>query len=222
MKLKLLGVAFLALTVASIGRADTVKLLDTPFDGGLPGGEFTAVTSANGTFVTFCLEYTSPIYANFPYTYVVSDAAVTGGVNHANTPGYDVLSRGSAYLYTMLHFNQLGGYAATSAIHKLNAGYLQEAFWALEDEWTFAAAGGASNPYLALAITKFGSFANAQDDNTDSAVRVMNIDTAANLPDGLPGRHRQDQLIYVPDGGGTIALFGLALLSLAALRARLT
>lgn len=221
MKTRLLGTLMLLIAGTSL-RADTVILFDTPFDGGMPGGEFTAVTTNIGSFTTFCLEYASPVRTGVPYTYSISNAAVTGGLNHVNTPGYDVLSQGTAHLYTLLHLNLLGGYAATSALHKLNAGYLQEAFWALEDEWTFAKAGGLTNPYLALAIAKFGSFASAQQDYTGTEVRVMNIDKLPNVPDGLSGVHRQDQLVYVPDGGATIALLGLSLLAVAALRMRLT
>ncbi len=200
----------------------TITTTSTGFNGGLNGGEFSSVTSANGTFITFCLEETEYFYLGHQYTYELSGAAIRGSYNHdLSTPGMDILSQGSAYLYALFATGTLAGYDAD---HNANAGNLQNALWALEDEKSYAdAGGGGANPYITLVENAFGTFANAQLDYSGSSVKVVNVYDLSNS-DGLSGSYgiyRQDFLIYVPDGGFTIFLFGMALSGVAIVSRRL-
>jgi hypothetical protein len=220
-KLLLIG-AVAAMAAVGTANANTIRIFTTPFNGGLQGGEFKAVTDNNGTFMTFCMEYNEHLAVGFPYTYKLNDRAIAGGANHdLTTPGADILSQGSAYLYEMFARNTLPGYPGLN--HSLNAGQLQLALWALEDEQTFAQAGGMGNPFLALAVTHFGSFALAQDNYAGPAVKVVNIyDDGDKEKKGT--ENRQDVIIYipqVPDGGLTVALLGLALVSVEGIRRKL-
>lgn len=210
--------------------ANVVKLVDTANDGELNGGEFFATTSVdssfattgdNKSFYTFCLEKTVTVSLGTTYTYTIASSAYSGGTDTHSPGAGDPLSAGSAWLYQQFYFGTLvdtdgvgtyfdAGIHSGLAARDYNAGVLQKAFWALEDE-----AADAGNYYVALAVAHFGSAAAAYADaSPTSKVKVMNLWT-------VTGGDVQSQLVYVPDSGMTVALLGLGLLSLAAFRRKL-
>jgi hypothetical protein len=221
MKLKalILGAAFSAGSLF----ANTVTMHNTPFDGIVDagGGEYKAVTDNNGTFLTFCLEAQVHVDVNFNtlYSYTISNRAFAGGgdkhdpTGPGSGPDGDPISQGTAWLYTqfvkgtLVDSDGVGNY--NNENHDLNAGLLQKAIWALEDE-NFYTIG--TNYYANLALTH-GGFATY----TGTDVKVMNLWT-------ISQDHVEDvqsMLVYVPDSGMTVALLGLGLLSLAAFRRKL-
>jgi hypothetical protein len=173
----------------------TVRFSDGP--GNTGGGEFNAVTSANGSFITFCLEYNEHISFGTTYYYNVSGSARFGGNNTL-----DPLSRGAAWLYLHLLAGDLAGYDHSTA----QANLFQRAIWFLEGE-----SAGQNNSYVTAAINaNGGTLALAQADNNGFyGVGVMNL--WAN-PDGTGAS--QDQLIRIPDGGSIVAIFGLVMTGL--------
>lgn len=198
----------LALLPAASVMADSVVLTQNAYSFGV-GGEFTATTSGNGIFNTFCLEYSEDFYPGKTYQYGISDRAVSGGAG--GTPTGDVISQGTAWLYTQFAQGTLANYfSSTATIQKQHAGQLQLAIWWLEDEQPDP---GSTNPYRNAVLQ---AFSNPKEDYTGSEVAVMNI-TDPTRADGLPTILRQDQLIYlgVPDGGSTLALLGIALAGMA-------
>src|SRR5215204_4827316 len=83
----------------------------TGFNGGENGGEFFSVTSANGSFYTFCIEKGEHFYPGQTYIYELNSAAVLGSGNHdLSTPGMDILSQGSAYLFAEFTKGTLSDY----------------------------------------------------------------------------------------------------------------
>jgi hypothetical protein len=165
-------------------------------------------------FQTFCLEYNEYITSGGTYDAQIGTAAIRGGVGIGSgptSPRSDPISVGTAYLYTLFatclldpHYTYENGDQRA-----IDAESLQKAFWYLEDERTWSQTGG-SNTFVTLALNKFGGEVGARADYTGSSVGVLNLTSSA-------GYH-QSQLIYVPDGGVTAILLGLALNGLAALR----
>jgi hypothetical protein len=97
---------------------------------------------------------------------------------------------------------------------------LQDTIWWLEDE-----IGGPApvNLFTALLVAKFGSAAAAKVnyDPTTAGFRVavLNMWGKDPITGGVDyNAPKQDMLVYLPDGGLTIALLGCGLLGLAALR----
>ncbi len=206
-----------ALTIPSSGN---VIITNTPYDGGqapgLDGGEFGAeIVETGSSFYTFCLEEHVSITTPGTYSYKISNATDNG------TP--DVLSKGSAYLYQkfvkgLLYARTLGGNSNVLGSHDMNAGMLQAALWFLEDEALGFSPSNytkfiTNNGFLNDAIGHFGGLVEAKADYTDGKVAVMNIFDAN-------GTKRQDQIVYVPDSGATLALLGLGLAGLAIARRR--
>jgi len=203
------------LAASAFANPNTVMMYETDNDGLVDahGGEYLAVTSNHGTFLTFCLERFVWIGLNRGYSYDVGPRAFGGNPDHHDGAAGDPLSQGTAWLYeqfikgTLVDSDGSGLYADN---HDKNAGLLQKAFWTLEDEYDFG-----PNPYVDLVKSIFGD-AGAFSTYTGAKVQVMNLWAAS-------GRDIQSQLIYVPgipDTGATIVLFGLGLLGLTALRAR--
>lgn len=188
------------------------------------GGEFKLVTSANGTFNSFCIEHNEFVSLGGTYTYSITGGAIAGGYTGA-TAGTDPISIGTAYLYRKFIDNTLAGYthAANPAVFDANAfnsqNNLQNAIWWLEGELgvtqnnlTYAYA---SNPFLIAAksaLAPLGTFADLQANaNGAYGVYAMNMYNAN-------GTKAQDQLIVVPDGGMTLAMLGMACASFGLLR----
>ena len=207
---------------AMIPASGTIYLENTPYDGGLDGGEFKGTISGFGDIYTFCLELNQQIALPGTYKFTSSNAVDSNG---------DVISKGTAYLYQGFVagslFDRNGTLGNTSAggdktdvstnSHDFNAGLLQAALWFLEDEvdggWDKAATFLTGNPFIAAAINKFGSLAGAKADYTGDKVAVLNVKT-------LGGSKRQDVIISVPDSGATLALLGFGLTVLAIVRRR--
>ncbi len=204
--------------------ANTARMHNTFNDGLVDqrGGEFLAVTDANGSFYTFCLEREVSLGFTETYTYDIGDRAIGANVDKHDPLGAgaagDPLSQGTAYLYEQFSKGLLGDSDGSGSYwdrHDLNAGLLQRAFWTLEDERDFGA-----NPYLAMVTALFGA-EGAYESYTGSSVRVMNLW-------GLKGKDIQsqliyvpeDELVYVPDHGATSLLLATGLGFLVASRAR--
>jgi hypothetical protein len=196
-KLILAGLLVGAMT-ASSAFAATVTLYDGP--GTTGGGEFVAVTSANGNFITFCLEYNQHIGLKTPYSYTISNSAQSQG---------DPLSLATAWLYNEFLNGTLAGIDDSGVLSGLyvhenqDADYLQRAIWFLEGE-----TGGVNNSYAQAALTATGLTVATKDASVANGafgVWVMNIRNLDGSGD------RQDQLIRVPDGGTTLALLGMSM-----------
>lgn len=197
--------------------ANTVTLTDTPYDGGLNGGEFKAQITGGSSFYTFCLEEFIHVGIPGTYDYTIDSRAFSGGPDNHDLPGNpagDPLSKGTAYLYEQFFKGTLAGSTGGnySDNRSVNAGLLQLAIWTLEDEYNHDKSG--TNFYLNLVKGMFGSTGAFETVGPESKVKVMN----------LWGPNRKDvqsMLIYVPDSGMTAVLLGLGLLSLAAVRRKL-
>jgi hypothetical protein len=202
--------------------ANTARMYDTFNDGLVDqrGGEFRAVTDANGTFYTFCLERYVSIGFTETYTYDISNRAMGANVDKHDHLGADAagdpISKGTAYLYELFSKGTLvdsGGVGSYWDRHDLNAGLLQRAFWTLEDEHDFG-----PNPYLTMVTDLFGA-EGAFASYTGNSVRVMNLW-------GKNGKDIQSQLIYVkddvplvPDSSATLLLLATGLGCMGATRA---
>ena len=220
MKKVVLACAMAGAVSLSSAFAATVKFSDGP--GNTGGGEFNAVTSENGSFVTFCLEYSEGISMNTTYNYVVSQSAKNGGIS-GGVNNQDPLSKATAWLYlqfcagTLLDMNHMTGMLINGDYygqddHQKDANALQRAIWYLEGEVQGNNV-GVNNEYAKLALAAVGGVNS--DNNGFYGVGVMNI-TDRN------GNRAQDQLIKinVPDGGTTLVFLGMAMTGLAAANRR--
>jgi hypothetical protein len=217
MKLKTLLSALVigaGLTASSLfALPNTVKVFATPFNGGLSGGEIKAITSNNGTLLTWCVEKSVRISRNTLYTYTIDNNVLNGSLNlgHPGDIGAgDPISKGTAWLYTEFVQGLLKDSLNTSnsywdANHNYNAGEVQKAIWMLEDETPVTG----TNYYYNYVQTLFGG--NAKNAEVGHTVKALNIWGPEHLD-------KQSMLIYVPDGGITSVLLGLGLLSLALIR----
>jgi len=234
MKLKALIIGS-ALCAGSL-FANSVTIWHTNFDGNpnQGGGEFLAVSSNNGSFLTFCLEESVSVnsFQGVPYAYTIDNTVLNQGLLNTS----DNVSKGTAWLYKQFRNGTLNGptsgagsngtyNGSTTGRHDVDAGLLQDAIWMLEDE---SIAYDASNFYIVQAIGHFGSLANAKADNGITSVKVMNLWTTVDSF-GQPKKDKfgnyigdkQSQLVLVPDTGMTVVLFSLGLLSLAVFRRKL-
>ena len=223
--------AILAATVLAGGLTATaaqIKLANG--DGGntvpLKGGGIFNATFQNPTingYKTYCLERTEHLAYGYWYDYTVNNAAVSGGVDSdPSTPGYDIVSQGTAYIFKKY------GQAANS---EATANAVQWVIWYLEDEFVYggtltAAAldgltGNLYSQYLAEAL---GNGGKANNDPSVSGVAVANLSVDSLSADGLQasfGLQRQDVLINVPDGGMMLVLLGAGLTAVGVARRRL-
>ena len=252
MKILRISVSLAALLLAGLAQSSFAATIRISSAGAGyrtgPGGEF-KVTDVSGSIVAgvlpfydskaivgggievFCIEYNEFISLPGTYTATVSAGAiyggVAGGIDHDSnplTPTTDLVSVGTAYLYSLFARGVLGGYDYTpGAGRAASATALQNAIWWLEDEITLSASAIAANPFLTAAFAAYGTpgagvgdvAGGAKTNNTLYSVGVLNLGGAT--PD------KQDQLIYgVPDGGLTIALLGLGLSGVALFRRRIT
>jgi hypothetical protein len=165
-------------------------------------GVFTSTPS----FQTFCLEVNE--HAVSPSYFIISGAAVRGG-----TGTYDTTSQGTAYLYSQFAqglFNTTPFYPA-SGPRSIQAGLLQAAIWALEDERDLTGV----NLYYDLAMSH-GGMADAP------YAGYLGVYVLNNYEDKDRKIWKQDFLYFhVPDGGATLMLLGGALMALGALRRKL-
>ncbi len=206
----------------------TVTRISGYYDITYGGGEFTIkgtpwanpvhyspLTLVGGGFQSFCVEVTERLSSR-PFWAELSTEAKLGGLGGGSP---DPLSAGTAWLYKLFAQGQLAGYDYTPGLgREASARALQETIWWLEDEL------GAMpvNPFSAMVVAQFGGAANAKADYDPSTagytVRVVNLYDldGSGKPDYT--KPKQDQLVYLPDGGLTIAMLGLGMIGLATLR----
>lgn len=230
-KLCALGMVAAAATALAVPDA-TVTVVRTAnyYDTTYQGGEFTMkgspwanpahyspATLVAGGFQTFCLELNEYLSGQ-PFHAYLNTAAVAGGIGGGSP---DPISMGTAWLYKKFAEGTLSGYDYTPGPGRAaSARALQEAIWYLEDEMGTLTAGAAY--YVNLAVTQFGSLANAKADYSQAAagfrVAVVNLyGIDANGGTDWNAR-KQDMLVYLPDGGMSLMLMGSGLLGLALIR----
>ncbi|MBK1876641.1 VPDSG-CTERM sorting domain-containing protein [Pelagicoccus mobilis] len=199
-----LGVASLANALSYNGE---VELLDTDLDGDLfpGGGIFEANPVGGDSFYTFCLQYGVDISLPGTYDYSIQDK--TGGLT-ANSN--NAISKGTAILYTKFVFGSL--FDPTDIANDNLAGMLQLAIWHLEGQGAFGAPGKDALGFN-IFVDMVDDVAGYLDDYSGAAVKVLVL-TDEN------GNNVQNQIIYVPDSGTTLALLGLGLAGLAVARRR--
>jgi hypothetical protein len=219
--MKLVNLAKLLLIGASLtaGSAfavpNTLTVTRNGFDGvpDAKGGEFVVTTSNNGTFLSFCLERHVDVNPDGTtvYAYTVTDSIALGGGQDLTDAGVgDPVSKGTAWLYkrfangTLVDSDGVGNY---NDRRDTNAGELQKAIWALEDEVDYV---GYTNYYVDLVQGIFGGNAGAA--STDGSVLALNLWGVRDQKDV------QSMLYTVPDGAMTSVLLGLGLMSLALFR----
>lgn len=223
------GLAALALGLAStasasfLGLTGNLAVTHTPgYSGG--GAEYTitftnapqvlldAIQSyaptthlAANSIQTFCLEGDESAGDG---RFVVNSLADAGG---RNTDSGDPLSIGAAWLYCQFARGTLAGYDYTPGAGRIaSARALQEAIWALEDERS-APVGGLEGTFYQLGLANGGKADGAPGQNS---VYVLNV----TAPDGTK---KQDFMVYVPEGGSLLIVFGLSLCGLSVYRRRL-
>jgi hypothetical protein len=183
----------------------TIVVSDGP--GNTNGGLFNVVTSANGSFGTFCIETSEFLSFGTTYFYEISTSAL-----YNNAPGNsDPISLGTAYLFAFYQTISGAGitpYANDAAHNDL----IQQAIWYFESE-----GGGSANVYTAAVIAILGA-SYSSDANGAYGVYAMNLNDYD--PATFAGRH-QDLLVQVPDGGLTVMLLGLGLGGFALLSRKL-
>jgi hypothetical protein len=160
----------------------------------------------NGGFETFCVEANEYFNPGGTYYYSISSAAYNGGISGGNP---DPLSIGAAWLYSNFAQGTLAGYDySIGSGGNASAAALQTAIWWLEGE---IATQDNTNAFENAVVAMFGSAAGAMGDNAGAyAVGVLNI-----WGNAQHTKFGQDQLVLlpVPDGGTTVMLLGLGLLS---------
>ncbi|OPY16078.1 MAG: hypothetical protein A4E69_00299 [Syntrophus sp. PtaB.Bin138] len=173
-------------------------------------------TPQPGTFQSFCLEKDEHLYTGASYSVTISNQANGGG---QNTNFGDPISIGTAYLYSHFNRGSLSGYQyGTESQRETSAAALQHAIWYLENEETYADAGGASNIFLNAVLTQFGSLENADDDSNGAyGIKVASLWVPGH--EGDLSYARQDQLIATPIPAA-VWLLASGLIGLTAFRRR--
>jgi len=193
-----------AVAVPAALALPTITVNDGP---GSPGGIFNVVTTGNGNFQTFCIEYNEYLNIGGNYKYEITTAA---RFNNQNVGFSDPISLATAWLYK--NFKTASGTGITPYVNDAaHNNAIQNAIWFLENE------GGADNAYVAAAKTGAGA-SWASDANGQYGVYVMNLyyNTMPENPTDAQkfDNRRQDLLVHVPDGGMTLAMLGMGLAGL--------
>jgi len=212
LKVASLGLCLLAGSVYAV--PNTVVIHTTAWNGvpSLGGGEFSVVSSNDGTFFSFCMEEFVKVQPNKTYTYTIDKNVLSGGSNvgHTGDTGAgDPISAGTAWLFTAFSNGTLFDAANPSKNYlsnrKQDAGVLQAAIWMLEDETPV----DASNVYYAYVQSILGG--KAQNAYTGKGVQAMNLW-------GADRKDVQSVLVLVPDVASSLGLLGLGLASLMFIR----
>ncbi len=192
----------LVAALASINAIASTIVLTQNADSYGDGGQFTATTSDNGTFQTFCVDTSHYFTPGGTYNYTI-------GNNQTYDGSGNYLTAGTAYLYSQFLGNTLPGFTENAN----DAGLLQDTIWGLQNELTTDF--DSSNPFYVDILNEFGSIASAQTNSAGSyGVSVMYLtDDDNNIC--------QSQLIEtktVPDSSNTFALALFGGVSLVAFR----
>ncbi|NTW76845.1 MAG: PEP-CTERM sorting domain-containing protein [Syntrophaceae bacterium] len=218
----------LAYTVTTTGNGGDAGNGYGPYQAKL-GGEFTLLTgdglgfvlkyysnltkniSTAGTFQSFCLEKEEYINPNTKYNAVLNDGAISGG-GGVITNGEDLISIGTAWLYSQFTAGTLAGYEYSATGRKTSAAALQNAIWWLEGE----VATNPNNTFSDAVINMFGSADTAKaNSNGAYGVEVLNLT--------LNGVQKQDQLVVTSVPLPSVVwLFGTGLIGLVGVRRRST
>ncbi len=207
-----------------VSEAAQVKFSNPAWrDASYGGGEFGADINGDNVpdFYTFCLERNEGLAFNKPYDYTLGYSAVAGGLGGGPV---DTISKGTALLYSRFTDQSLAadGYSfatgnpAADAARAASGRLLQNAIWMLEQEL----APDITNPFLALAVSQFGSLAAAMADVVGGRVGVLNP-TDPSVPQTSPLWRRQSVLINLPDNGMAVMLLGGSLMLIGAARRRM-
>jgi hypothetical protein len=182
--------------------------------GANPLAGYAATAKQGSSFRSFCLEKSEFTSGANPLYAVKNSEAVGGGADTTNPGGTgDPLSYGTTWLYSQFARGVLAGFNAIqgSASRDTQAGLLQEAIWALEDE----SAAPVGNTFYNAAIAAFGANAKASAPLGANGVYALNITT------DLAGTIRNQDMLYyaVPEPSTWFAGIGaLGLLGVSAFR----
>lgn len=193
---------------------------------GFGGGEFMArgvlgkvLKGPGDSFLTFCVEYPEHIALGTSYYVKINTGAVNGGLGvngtypgdpsgwHTvgTTPGFDPLSKATAWLYTQFRNHTLDtshGVSYNFVQDNAHANSLQLAIWSLENELSIATTSGTTSfAFNNDAVAKnWASVAKTQGalwSNTGN-VRVLNLYDTYDARTGVFSGNHQDQLYMMP------------------------
>jgi hypothetical protein len=191
----LVASSFVLACASSSFAAMTVTLTQNTqkYSGANGGGEFKAVTSANGTFQTFCIDVGHSFKSGKTYDYTISQQTYANSGNN--------ISIGTAWLYSQFLDGALTayGYHYTDGSQNVySATLLQSVLWGLEGEHYGTSANyfNINNPFYNAVVSKFGSLSLAEVDagaNNIYGVAVMNLFATNNT-----SQLAQSQLIRIP------------------------
>jgi len=209
------SLAISLLAAATVAKANSIVLTQDAYSYDV-GGEFSATTTpqsflgayvpgetiVNGGFETFCVETTVDFNPGSSYTYNLSNSDSLGRQ----------LTEGAAFLYYEFASGNLSGYNYNSAAtRKTDAGLLQAAIWWFQGNQTYNDGNytiptTANNQFYALAINTLGANATSANNGLYNVeiLELWNSD----------GTAAQNQLVYLPDGGMTAALFGMSFIGM--------
>lgn len=172
--------------VTALGQP-TITLYQNSMSSGV-GGQFTAITSDNGTFQTFCDDTLHVFYPGVTYYYSVSQQEYVGGAP---------LTAGTAYLYRQFLSGSLPGYNYNSPT---SAGQLQDVIWGLqgESDGNSLADFVTGDAFYDDVVSHFGTILNAElPNNPSDGIAVMNLYDSN-------GNAVQSQLTSVPEAGSML------------------
>ena len=180
------------------------------------GGPFLATTTGtllgNSDFLTLCLEYDEHVAYDEPYSFTLSDGAISGGVSGGSPDPLADATMWLAYQAVTGLYSEWYAAATGNAFNTYVGANFQYAIWLLEGERTSDEIGGPTSAGYLLAQYAI------QHENWSTLYAQGHRVYALNLTDAAGGPI-QDQLAYtsasVPDPGSTLLLLGTALVSLA-------
>jgi hypothetical protein len=235
----LVGVTMLPTTAqaTAINTGDVITVVSV--DGTLGGGPFgidgpDAGPALPADFMTFCLELDESVVPNASYYVKISNAAEDGGLAGPNP---DPISEETAYLYSSFILNALGAFGYTNDQDSKDA--LQLAIWFFEDEAVKQGPSYVRNNGLGQVLgnanvwSKADSLVSAANTNAQLGnfydVQVMQLWTTPLLnldpknfdANSTNDTNAQDMLVFVPEGGSTLAVLMMGLVAVGAAGTRL-
>jgi hypothetical protein len=166
------------------------------------GGLFQAVTSANGTFDTFCISIETTFSPGTQYSYDLSSTINAYGIPLASS----FIAAGTAYLYQQFSLRNPNYYAGVNGVDNANA--VQAAIWYLQgdlngyvDPENSANLQSLLTPILNQVESDTHMTLAALQANGNGAYGVV----AMNLYTGIPSSYNQPQLAIVPEPTTMIA-----------------